>query len=197
MDLARSSLSKLTRNILQAMLLIRGDGGGGWRTRVRDARQDTVRRHFVDVILQASCFHAIYASVTVAKSWSPGSNLSGLPQPWRLCAALMHLALRGCFAPRTVCDTHCPVPPRRVAESILEALEEMKPTSVVGVELQDVDLGSSSPQILGVKVRRMPLHTQRSCPCLSRKNMYAVSYDSMVLPRRRSRHPYIDRWCTK
>lgn len=29
MDLARSSLSKLTRNILQAMLLIRGEGGGG------------------------------------------------------------------------------------------------------------------------------------------------------------------------
>lgn len=41
---------------------------------------------------------------------------------------------------------------RRLAENVLKALEELKPTSVVGVELQDVDLGSVAPQILGVKV---------------------------------------------
>ena len=44
---------------------------------------------------------------------------------------------------------------RRVVEGILEALEEMKPTSIVGVELQEVDLGSSSPQILGVQVNNL------------------------------------------
>ena len=42
---------------------------------------------------------------------------------------------------------------RRVVEGILEALEEMKPTSIVGVKLQEVELGSSAPQILGVKVQ--------------------------------------------
>lgn len=41
---------------------------------------------------------------------------------------------------------------RRVVEGILEALEKMKPTSIVGVELQEVELGSSAPQILGVEV---------------------------------------------
>lgn len=39
-------------------------------------------------------------------------------------------------------------------EGILEALEKMKPTSIVGVELQEVELGSSAPQILGVKVKQ-------------------------------------------
>lgn len=43
---------------------------------------------------------------------------------------------------------------RRLAESILEALEELKPTSVVGVELQEVYMGTVAPQILGIKVRR-------------------------------------------
>lgn len=43
--------------------------------------------------------------------------------------------------------------PRHLAEGLLEALEEMKPTSVVGVELLDVELGSSAPRILGIKVR--------------------------------------------
>eukprot|EP00752_Nemacystus_decipiens_P012056 g10688.t1 len=38
-----------------------------------------------------------------------------------------------------------------LAEGLLEALEEMKPTSVVGVELLDVELGSSAPRILGIK----------------------------------------------
>lgn len=38
-------------------------------------------------------------------------------------------------------------------ECILEALQEMKPTSIVGVELQEVELGSSAPQILGIKVQ--------------------------------------------
>lgn len=42
---------------------------------------------------------------------------------------------------------------RHLAEGLLEALEEMKPTSVVGVELLDVELGSSAPRILGIKVR--------------------------------------------
>lgn len=41
---------------------------------------------------------------------------------------------------------------RRVAESMLEALEDIKPTSVVGVELQEVHLGVVAPQILGVEV---------------------------------------------
>eukprot|EP00903_Cladosiphon_okamuranus_P007691 g7454.t2 len=38
-----------------------------------------------------------------------------------------------------------------LAEGLLEALEEMKPTSVVGVELLDVELGSTAPRILGIK----------------------------------------------
>ncbi|CBJ25605.1 hypothetical protein Esi_0003_0313 [Ectocarpus siliculosus] len=37
-----------------------------------------------------------------------------------------------------------------LTEGFLEVLEEMKPTSVVGVELLDVELGSSAPQILGI-----------------------------------------------
>lgn len=40
-----------------------------------------------------------------------------------------------------------------MANGVLEALEEFKPTSVVGVELQEVNLGSVAPQILGVAVR--------------------------------------------
>lgn len=41
---------------------------------------------------------------------------------------------------------------RIVAESILDALEELKPNSVVDVELQEVYLGTVAPQILGVEV---------------------------------------------
>ena len=45
---------------------------------------------------------------------------------------------------------------RHVVTSITETLDEFnsKPGRVVRMELQEVDLGSSSPQILGVKLRR-------------------------------------------
>ena len=46
---------------------------------------------------------------------------------------------------------------RHLAEGLLEALEEMKPTSVVGVDLLDVELGSSAPRILGIKVHTSTL----------------------------------------
>ncbi|CAM9598128.1 unnamed protein product [Ectocarpus sp. 13 AM-2016] len=39
-----------------------------------------------------------------------------------------------------------------LTEGFLEVLEEMKPTSVVGVELLEIELGSSAPQILGITV---------------------------------------------
>lgn len=45
---------------------------------------------------------------------------------------------------------------RHFTEGLLEALEEMKPTSVVGIELLDVELGSSAPRVLGIKVRSAP-----------------------------------------
>lgn len=49
----------------------------------------------------------------------------------------------------------------RVVEGFLDALEEMKPTSVVELELQDVELGSSAPQILGIKVKITALYVPR------------------------------------
>lgn len=69
---------------------------------------------------------------------------------------------------------------RHLAEGLLEALEEMKPTSVVGLELLDVELGSSAPQILDIKVRTVLfgglLLVCFSCPphCLTRETGMAV-----------------------
>ncbi|CAM9311435.1 unnamed protein product, partial [Hapterophycus canaliculatus] len=39
-----------------------------------------------------------------------------------------------------------------LTEGFLEALEELKPNSVVGVELLEVELGSSAPRVLGIEV---------------------------------------------